>query len=371
MSSILKHTIQTFKSFKILNMSSTQMQSQKMNNNNIKLDQSILAQNLELYIPRANLRTTEQQVRDHFFSCNIGTVEHCDLVVTKDKETKQPQFASVFIKLITWSPLTDACADFTKNGSIKLHLSRNSNEFWVVLPNKNPLPRTHVNTSQLAASTEKLFEQTEKMNDKAEKFQDEMRTTLSEMRQMMKFQQEKIDDLEFKLKTVEQEKYDLISGLSYANNVNKSNIERLNEYVFGTTDSLAIDLELDQDRCDRAKAWIESEELKAEYDADTSFADRFRVESMSFDEDDLDQFNSEKETDATLEEHLFNMMTIPKLTRSASVALDDDCIFSGSVPQKREPIQIQSEPSQSLTLPEIVLKNPERAIVSRDFCGNL
>ena len=352
-------------------MSSTQ-QSQKMNNNNIKLDQSILAQNLELYIPRANLRTTEQQVRDHFFSCNIGTVEHCDLVVTKDKETKQPIFASVFIKLITWSPFSGACTEFAENGSIKLHLSRNSNEFWVVLPNKNPLPRTHVNTSQLAASTEKLFEQTEKINEKAEKFQDEMRSEMAEMRQMMKFQQEKIEALEFKLQTVEQEKYDLISGLSYATNFNKSQTERLNEYVFGTTDSLAIDLELDQDRCDRAKAWIESEELKAEYDADTSFADRFRVESMSFDEDDLDQFNSEKEPDATLEEHLFNLMSIPKLTRSVSVALDDDCIFSGSeVKRRSSPIQVQAEPSQSLTLPEIVLKNPERAIVSRDFCGNL
>ena len=74
--------------------------------------------NLELYIPRVSLRITEEQVRDTLFRSQIGIVEYCDIVVTKDKETKQPTYASVFLKLDSWSPTSNARADFEKNGTM-------------------------------------------------------------------------------------------------------------------------------------------------------------------------------------------------------------------------------------------------------------
>jgi hypothetical protein len=125
--------------------------------------QDNLTETLYLYIPRASLNTTEFTVKDAFFSNNIGDVEYCDLVVIKDKVTKEPQHMSVFLKLVSWNPFTAARSDFLTMGSIKLHLA---NEFWIILPNKTPLPRTHVNVSQLAASSDKLFEQTEHLAEK-------------------------------------------------------------------------------------------------------------------------------------------------------------------------------------------------------------
>ncbi len=115
---------------------------------------------LYLYIPRASLKTTEFTVKDSFFQNNIGDVDYCDLVVIKDKVTKEPLHMSVFLKLASWNPFTSARSDFNKIGSIKLQLA---NEFWIILPNKTPLARTHVNVSQLAASTDTLFEQTEQL----------------------------------------------------------------------------------------------------------------------------------------------------------------------------------------------------------------
>jgi len=159
--------------------------------------------NIQLYIPRASLKTTEYQVKNLFFQYCIGTVEYCDLVVIKDKETKQPLYMSIFLKLDTWNPFSDARADFSKLGSLKLRLSKDSDEFWMILPNKNPLPRSHVNTTQLAASTEKLFEQTEKIVEQADKFKDEMRAEMAEMRLFIKLQQEKIEMLEFRLAETE------------------------------------------------------------------------------------------------------------------------------------------------------------------------
>ncbi len=130
---------------------------------NAEPSQENLTDTLYLYIPRASLKTTEFTVRDAFFHNNVGDVDYCDLVVIKDKVTKEPQHMSVFLKLASWNPFTAARSDFRTMGSIKLHLA---NEFWIILPNKTPLPRTHVNVSQLAASTDTLFEQTEHLAEK-------------------------------------------------------------------------------------------------------------------------------------------------------------------------------------------------------------
>lgn len=127
---------------------------------NAEPSQDNLTEMLYLYIPRASLKTTDFIVKDAFFQNNIGDVDYCDLVVIKDKVTKEPQHMSVFLKLASWNPFTAARSDFYTMGSIKLHLA---NEFWIILPNKTPLPRTHVNVSQLAASTDTLFEHTEQL----------------------------------------------------------------------------------------------------------------------------------------------------------------------------------------------------------------
>jgi hypothetical protein len=138
----------------ISNTNNTQMSA------NAESSQENLTDTLYLYIPRASLKTTEFTVRDAFFHNNVGDVDYCDLVVIKDKVTKEPQHMSLFLKLASWNPFTTARSDFRTMGSIKLHLA---NEFWIILPNKTPLPRTHVNVTQLAAATDTLFDQTEQI----------------------------------------------------------------------------------------------------------------------------------------------------------------------------------------------------------------
>ena len=56
--------------------------------------------NLYIYIPRASLTTTENEVKQLINQSNIALVDYCDLVVVKDPKTKQPVHFSIFIKLI-------------------------------------------------------------------------------------------------------------------------------------------------------------------------------------------------------------------------------------------------------------------------------
>ena len=295
-----------------------------------------LISNLDLYIPRIASGITEQDIKYIFEKSHVGTIEYCDISLTKDKDTKKPQYFSAFIKLASWSKFSGACEDFARTKSIRLHLSRQTNEFWIILPNNNPLPRSHVNNSQLAAATDKLFEQTERITEKADKFEDEMRATIAEMRQMMQLQQEKIERLEFELAFLQKDAV-TINPVSAEEEIPVPNEER----DFDAEVDALLDLPLPM-----MQGVVNAEQMP------------------SLPRNDVD-INDEE----------FFAKQPPLLTRSVTAFLnkEDECIFSSSR-QRRDPGQSQSQktllPSVTLTLPEIVAKNPERAIESRDFCGN-
>jgi hypothetical protein len=325
------------------------MSYQQMNTSNTAANPAY--KNLELYIPRASLRITEQQVRDTLFRGQIGIVEYCDIVITKDKETKQPTYASVFLKLDSWNPLSNARADFEKNGTIKLYL--NATEFWIILPNKNPLPRTQVNTSQLAASTEKLFEQTEKITEKASKFEDEMRAEMAEMRLFMKMQQQSIDALKTELAMANDDIEQLNTNIEQLREDNNQLTYQLSGYHMAIYGNKTVD------EYNAAQAAEEEKKLEEERDF-------------------------EAEVDALLDLPLppnlsrtvsVDPLAIPVFKPRSKICDEDACIFSfKNVPRSLSPVPILSSrtesPSSLTTLVDIVLQNPEKAITSRDFCGN-
>ena len=194
--------------------------------------------NLNLYIPRASFRTTKEEVSDIFFKAQIGIVDYCDLVIIKDKETKQPLYMSVFIKLDAWNPLSDAHSDFEKNGSLKLKIGLSTTELWVILPNKNPLPRTHVNVSQLAASTEKLFDQNEKITERFGKFEDEIRSQMIDMRLFIELQQDTISALKTELNMTKRNNDILTANINKLVYHIKCNNNELVGYGYDTNDDL-------------------------------------------------------------------------------------------------------------------------------------
>jgi chromosome segregation ATPase len=66
-------------------------------------------------------------------------------------------------------------------------------------------------------------------------------------------------------------------------------------------------------------------------------------------------------------------LEIPQVVRCYTIQREDEdaCIFSlNKIPRCLSPIPRLSSRTEPLTLVDIVLKNPEKAIASRDFCGN-
>lgn len=148
-------------------MSSNTNTNSNTNNNSIR---NVMLENLDLHIPKISAKTTADNIAYALWVMRIGTVEYVDIVAIKDPETKEVKHYSAFIKLQSWGPERFPANEFDEKKVFKIFLGAYSNEpaekYWVLYPNKNPLPRTKVNIHQLAASNEKLFEVNEQLSQK-------------------------------------------------------------------------------------------------------------------------------------------------------------------------------------------------------------
>lgn len=111
--------------------------------------------NLDIYIPRIDGRYSEDDIKHTFRALGVGIIAYADFVATKDPETKEIKFYSVFARLIEWNVRGVWYGQMYGGKQTKITISKS--EFWIVLPAKTPLSRSKVNTHQLASYTDELF----------------------------------------------------------------------------------------------------------------------------------------------------------------------------------------------------------------------
>jgi hypothetical protein len=108
---------------------------------------------LNVYLPRVSTETNLEELQ--YFLREIAKIDYADFVTIKDQETKAFRHYAVYIKLKEWNSQSRAYQEMLTNKTFKLHIS--PVEYLLLLPNKTPLPRSKVNTHQLASFTEELF----------------------------------------------------------------------------------------------------------------------------------------------------------------------------------------------------------------------
>jgi hypothetical protein len=128
---------------------------------------NLMLENLDLHIPRISEKTTAEHIGRALYEMSIANVEYVDIVATKNPETKEVLYYSAFVRLAYWGPERFPAYEFETKKTFKVYLHAYSSDpaekYWVLYPNKNPLPRTRINIHQLAASTEKLFDSIEQL----------------------------------------------------------------------------------------------------------------------------------------------------------------------------------------------------------------
>lgn len=169
-----------------------------VNDNFNNFHNTLVTNNLEIYIPRISASVTEDIIKDLFFQLYIGVVDYADIVATKNPETKEVQYYSAFIRLKHWGPDRRPMETFNNTKTFKIMLPKTAGEndaYWILLPNKNPLPRTKVNVHQLAAATDKLFEQLEDTVKELDNKNEE----INELNAWVAKQNDVIEELNFQL----------------------------------------------------------------------------------------------------------------------------------------------------------------------------
>ena len=428
-----------FNSKKIVDPSDLQTHYQPQTGNRIQVyNSTMLSSNLYLYIPRVGAGATQAYVEAIINRSNIGTAEYCDITLTKDKDPNKASFLSAFVKLVCWSPASNACEDFARTKSIRIQLNRETGEFWILLPNHNPMARTYLNTTQIAAATDKLFEVTDEITEKAASFELIMRTQLAEMRALIWNQHNQIAALQHEVNIMRCSEANPIDLVMPRGHTYKDPSILGKPYLMGELypELYAEKMPTIVDEEDEEAAVAIEDEAKDDADLDAILeAHQLKRLASATVEVEEPVEDAERDYDAEVDELLDAPMPMtrgvtysaplqmpgqrpaliqnnlsmtrgitfydperkinprgglrsdvevtslfaspPQFTRQTSVSSyneEDECVFSNrrDQGQRRSPILKEHDGTcNQLTLGEIVAKNPERAIGSRDLCGNL
>jgi hypothetical protein len=124
-----------------------------------------------IYIPFVDTRLTEKDIISTFNYYNICNISRVDFVEIPEKTT----VCHAFIHVNNWYNSDNASLAFweiTNKGSYKFYYSQSqmtSNAFWLLLPNKNPIPKTKLNIHQLAVMINEMEKKIADQQDEMEK----------------------------------------------------------------------------------------------------------------------------------------------------------------------------------------------------------
>jgi hypothetical protein len=146
-----------------------------------------------IYIPFVDSRFTEKDVISTFGYYNICNVSRVDFVEIPEKTN----VCHAFIHVDNWHNSNNASLafwDITNKGSYKFYYSQSqmtSNAFWLLLPNKNPIPKTKLNIHQLAG----MISEMEKKMTEQQAEMDIMRKRIADLELTSIYVADKVDSM--------------------------------------------------------------------------------------------------------------------------------------------------------------------------------
>ena len=129
--------------------------------------------NTLVYISRVDARFTERDIMDIIYNANIGRVAYADITAVKDNSPDagpdpEIKFYSAFVMMASWNP--SAFDDFTRFGQIRVFVDKQLTSYWLLrhADKESEIPRSKVNTHQLAHYTAELYKRMNAAEKKAE-----------------------------------------------------------------------------------------------------------------------------------------------------------------------------------------------------------
>lgn len=146
-----------------------------------------------VYIPRLNITFNERDIMDIIYNSNVGLPLYADITAVKDNSpdagpNPPVKYYSAFAMIYAWNPI--ALDEFNQTGQLKIWNDPSRRNFLMLFPAKegSEIPRSKVNTHQLAHYTSELY----KRMDDAEKNAETQAKMIEDQSKIIEHQNERM-----------------------------------------------------------------------------------------------------------------------------------------------------------------------------------
>jgi len=155
-----------------------------------------------VFIPTISKLHTEERIAYYFAVNCVGKVERVDFVEFQNDEEDRACDAKGFQQaFVHFSPLLqthEIMEAIEQKGSYRFYPFKEQNQYWILLKNKNPVPKTELNVNQLAHNQKLMEEREALMVEKMEKMFQKMEK-MEERQAQMEERQAQMEEREFQM----------------------------------------------------------------------------------------------------------------------------------------------------------------------------
>ena len=180
------------------------MQQQYQNQHKGSNGVAISTTNKMVYIARVEAKYGERDIVEILSNARIGRVQYADMTAVKDNSPDAGpnpafKFYSAFVMMSEWNP--NALADLKEQGQVRVWVDSNRTAYWVLrfATEGSEIPRSKVNTHQLAHYTAELYDRMKTAEKKAEEqatIIEDQNTRMAHMLEMMEIMLAKNEKME-------------------------------------------------------------------------------------------------------------------------------------------------------------------------------
>jgi Txe/YoeB family toxin of Txe-Axe toxin-antitoxin module len=131
-----------------------------------------------VFIPTISKIDTEEIIVDYFALNCVGKVERVDFVEFQndgeDRACDAKRFQQAFVHFSPQQKTREIMEAIEQKGSYRFYPFKQQNQYWILLKNKNPVPKTELNVNQLAHNQKLMEEREALMVEKMEKMEQRM-----------------------------------------------------------------------------------------------------------------------------------------------------------------------------------------------------
>jgi hypothetical protein len=141
-----------------------------------------------VFIPTISKAHTEEIIANYFALNSVGKVERVDFVEfqndEEDRACDAKRFHQAFVHFSPQQKTSEIMEAIEQKGSYRFYPFKEQTQYWILLKNKNPVPKTELNVNQLAHNQNLMEERYVQMEEREALMVEKMEKMFQKMEKM-------------------------------------------------------------------------------------------------------------------------------------------------------------------------------------------